>query len=81
MIYLSLEVAEAADAERFDEDETAAWQPIASSQAPTEELAKAAMLDNVLEALNCEDLNPFNQWVRLTYYGDDHQTIIKVETF
>lgn len=79
MVIVALEIASAHNAERYEEDRNDNWEPIASAQAKTETEAKALMLENVLEALNSEDLLPTNEWLRLSYYEDNKLT--KVEVF
>ena len=80
MVHLTLEIASAAKAERYDESKSDACEPIASSQAEDEVTAKAAMLENILEALNDESLLPTNEWLRLTY-RDKNLKFVKRETF
>lgn len=82
MIIVALEMASANNAERYEEGRTESWEPIASAQAPTEVGAKALMLENILEALNCEDLLPSNEWLRLSYYDmKARHKAYKVEVF
>lgn len=80
MVIVALEIS-TADGEvgRYDETRNEHWSPIASAQAKTEAEAKALMLENVLEALNSEDLLPTNEWLRLAYYNENG--IQKVEVF
>lgn len=83
MIYLVLESADVSlsEVERHDESNNIGWESLASTQGQTEEAAKALMLENMLEMLNNDDFLPTNEWLRLVFYGDDHKTITKVETF
>lgn len=82
MIYVSLESAKVADSERHNDiAEDTGWDSIASSQGATKDIAKALMLDNVLEMLNSEELFVTDIWLRLVYFGDDHKEVIETEVF
>lgn len=82
-ILVALEIGSATNTERYDDSfGNPNWEPVASAQAPTEVEAKALILDNILEALNCEDLLPSNEWLRLSYYDmKARHKAYKVEVF
>lgn len=76
---VSLEIAQVDFADRFEEGENVSYQPVATTQSQSREAAKALMLDNVLEALNGEDLTVQNQWLRLQYY--ENGKLVETECF
>ena len=76
---VALEIGEVNKTFRDDIGKNPEWEPIASAQADTRVAAKAAMLDNVLEALNDESLDVRKSWLRLKYFEDNK--LVETEIF
>lgn len=84
MIHVTLEEGLVGDTERHDTSfETGNWEPLATVQCKTKDQGKALMLDNVLEMMNDENLNPDDRWFRLVYREVDNDLvkITEVEEF